>query len=156
MCYVSQAHTHTNAQRQRQDIGTPTHLLRLLSRAPLHFAPIQFSSLHLSRSGELACGITRIHKRRQAVDAARSAWPLSPPPPGQKTLSKAPCLLDRLSLRTSCCQFVCQITNAPQSQTKIWTGPCRSCHQPATPPFRFGEIHAPAHAHLGIAMADIW
>lgn len=79
MLRVAGTHTHTNAQRQRQDIGTPTHLLRLLSRAPLHFAPIQFSSLHLSRSGELASGITRIHKRRQAVDAARSAWPQKNP-----------------------------------------------------------------------------
>lgn len=75
MCYVSQAHTHTHTARARQDIGTPTPTHHLSVRPSLHFTSLRSDSVQFTPSfpkpwraaGGLAPGITRIHKRRQAM-----------------------------------------------------------------------------------------
>jgi len=126
---VAGTHTQTQRGKDSQDIGTPTHRLRF--HLVLHFTSLQFSSVHsifpvlADWPLELRAYINA--DRQGTPDPRKPPW-IAPKPPWIP--QKDPPLWTLSPLCTSCCQFVCQITNAPQSQTKIWTGPCRSCQSP--------------------------
>jgi len=119
---VAGTHTQTQRGKDSQDIGTPTHRLRF--HLVLHFTSLQFSSVH-SIFPVLADWPLEL---RAYINADRQGTPDPREPPW--IAPKTPPFWTLSPLCTSCCQFVCQITNAPQSQTKIWTGPCRSCQSP--------------------------